>query len=92
MKQISISDIQRNLHKLEEFDIVEIIDKKRDMVKGYFLDQKYLFFVRELIEKKKDDLEHHDRLAGSLHQYADEKQRMKESDAWQKHIMEKYKS
>jgi len=41
MQQISISDIQRNLHKLDNFDIVEIIDKKRNQVKGYFIDNKY---------------------------------------------------
>jgi len=54
MNTISISDIQRNLHKLEHFDIVEVVDKKRHKVKGYFLDKKYHDFVEELFEKKKN--------------------------------------
>jgi hypothetical protein len=28
MQQLSISEIQRNLHKLDAFDIIEVIDKK----------------------------------------------------------------
>ena len=58
MKTISISDIQRNLHKLDNFDIVEIVDKKRHQVKGYFLDKKYHDMVMELFNKennKKND-------------------------------------
>ena len=34
MQQLSISEIQRNLHKLDSFDIIEVIDRKRDKVKG----------------------------------------------------------
>ena len=41
MQTISISDIQRNLHKLDDFNIVEIVDKKRNQIKGYFLDSSY---------------------------------------------------
>jgi len=52
MNTISISDIQRNLHKLENFDIVEVVDKKRHQVKGYFLDKKYHDFVEELFQAK----------------------------------------
>lgn len=29
MQTISISEIQRNLHKLDSFNIVKIVDKKR---------------------------------------------------------------
>jgi DNA-binding transcriptional regulator GbsR (MarR family) len=54
MNTISISDIQRNLHKIENFDIVEIVDKKRNQVKGYFLDKKYHDFVEELFQKKEN--------------------------------------
>ncbi len=52
MKTISISDIQRNLHKIDDLDIVEVVDKKRDQVKGYFLDKRYHDFVEELFKKK----------------------------------------
>jgi len=52
MNTISISDIQRNLHKLDNFDIVEVVDKKRNQIKGYFLDKKYHDFVEELFQAK----------------------------------------
>lgn len=52
MNTISISDIQRNLHKLDNFDIVEIVDKKRRQVKGYFLDEKYKDIVQALVKEK----------------------------------------
>ena len=90
MQQISISEIQRNLHKLDSFDIVEIIDKKRDRVKGYFLDRKYLSFINELIEKQSLSDEKSERLAGSLHQYANPDLIEQEESAWRKHTVEKY--
>ena len=90
MKQISISEIQRNLHKLDSFDIVEVVDKKRDKVKGYFLDSKYLAFINELIENKVKSENVTESLAGSLHSYANPKLLDKEKDAWKNHIEEKY--
>jgi len=30
MQTVSVSQIQRNLHQLNKFDIIEIIDKKRN--------------------------------------------------------------
>ena len=54
MQTISISDIQRNLHKLDDFNIVEIVDKKRNQIKGYFLDSSYQSLVEKLIEKKEE--------------------------------------
>jgi len=48
MQTISISDVQRNLHKLDDFDIVEIVDKKRKEVKGYFISTRYHDFVEKL--------------------------------------------
>ncbi len=54
MQTISISEIQRNLHKLDGFDIVEIIDKKRHKTKGYFLDSSYKSFIEKLIGVKKE--------------------------------------
>ncbi len=70
MQQISISDIQRNLHKLDGFDIVEIIDKKRNQVKGYFIDNKYAGFVQELLEKQYESKKQENSLGGSLNKYA----------------------
>jgi hypothetical protein len=52
MQTISISDIQRNLHKLDDFNIVEIVDKKRNKIKGYFLDSSYQPLIEKLIGKK----------------------------------------
>jgi len=61
MQTISISEVQRNLHKLDDFDIVEIVDKKRKEVKGYFLDKKYHDTVEQLFQtnnhRKNTDLE-----------------------------------
>lgn len=59
MQTISISEIQRNLHKLDGFDIVEIVDKKRNQIKGYFLDTSYKSLIENLIgdkDKKKNNL------------------------------------
>lgn len=55
MNTISISEIQRNLHKLEGLDIVEVVDKKRHQVKGYFLDKKYHDFVQALVNSKEKE-------------------------------------
>ena len=52
MQTISISDIQRNLHKLDDFNIVEIVDKKRNQIKGYFLDSSYQSLIEKLIDKQ----------------------------------------
>jgi hypothetical protein len=41
------------LHKLDDFDIVEVIDKKRNQTKGYFLDKKYHDVVVALLEEKR---------------------------------------
>ncbi len=55
MNTISISEIQRNLHKLEGLDIVEVVDKKRHQVKGYFLDKKYHDVVQALVNSKEKE-------------------------------------
>jgi len=55
MNTISISEIQRNLHKLEGLDIVEVVDKKRHQVKGYFLDKKYHDVVQALVDSKEKE-------------------------------------
>jgi len=56
MDTISISEIQRNLHRLEDFDIIKVVDKKRNQVKGYFLDEKYHDLIEELYQAKTNKL------------------------------------
>ncbi len=90
MQQLSVSEIQRNLHKLDGLDIVEIIDKKRHKVKGYFLDSKYMALVKELIKKEEESQNLTESLGGVLHQYADVSLIEQEKDAWKQHIEEKY--
>lgn len=68
MNTISISDIQRNLHKLEEFDIVEVVDKKRHQIKGYFLDKKYHDVVEKLLREKEEKEDIFERARGILKQ------------------------
>jgi hypothetical protein len=53
MQSISISEVQRNLHKLDGFDIIEIVDRKRNQIKGYFLDSSYQSVVENIIGAKK---------------------------------------
>jgi len=53
MKTLSISQIQRELHHLNSFDIIEVVDKKRDVVKGYFLDLKYKSLIDSIRKKEK---------------------------------------
>ncbi len=89
MQQLSISEIQRNLHKLDSFDIIEVIDKKRDKVKGYFIDARYTSFIEKLVSDKSRLMAK--RLAGSLHDYADPDLRGLEDSAWQRHVDEKYR-
>jgi len=55
MNTISISEIQRNLHKLDNFDIIEVVDKKRNQIKGYFLDKKYHGYVEEIIQAQEEN-------------------------------------
>lgn len=91
MQQISISDIQRNLHKLDGFDIVEIIDKKRNQVKGYFIDNKYASFIQQLIKEQVKQKEEAENIAGSLHKYAKPELIESEDRGWKEHIEEKYR-
>lgn len=88
MQQIGISDIQRNLHKLDGFDIVEIVDKKRGKVKGYFIDKKYAQAIQKLIKQQRENKSI--KLAGSLKAYANPVLFEAEGNAWKKHVKEKY--
>ena len=53
MKILSVSQVQRELHHLHDFDILKIVDKKKDAVKGYFLDIRYKDIVEKLIEEQR---------------------------------------
>ncbi len=90
MNQISISDMQRNLHKLDGFDIVEVIDKKKNKIKGYFINSKYALFVEELSIKVSENKKKSKSAAGSLHAYANLELLSQEEGAWQRHLIEKH--
>ena len=90
MQQIGISEIQRNLHKLDNFDIVEVIDKKRDKVKGYFVDKKYAHAIKQLIEQQRVINVKSTHLGGSLSAYANLSRLANEDSAWKRYIIEKY--
>jgi len=90
MHQISISDIQRNLHKLNDFDIIEVIDKKRNKIKGYFIESKYASFVEEISQKVESPKKDNTSLRGILHDYADVDKMEEEEKAWKRDILKKY--
>jgi len=71
MQTISVSDIQRNLHKLDGFNIVEIVDKKRHKTKGYFLDTSYKPLIESLVRSEKEQKEGLLRIAGVINDGAD---------------------
>jgi hypothetical protein len=91
MQQVSVSEIQRNLHKLNDFDIIEVLDKKRNKVKGYFIDGKYASFVEEVSAKiSESKKENRKSLRGILSQYADVSKWEQEKDAWKNHVIAKH--
>ena len=53
MQRLSVSEIQRNLQNLNDFDVLEVVDKKRNVVKGYFLDSRHKNLINELLKKRK---------------------------------------
>jgi len=70
MDTISISEIQRNLHKLDNFDIVQVVDKKRHQIKGYFLDKRYRDIVEALVKEKNNENEKKLKALEALGSYA----------------------
>ena len=48
MQQISISYIQRNLHKLNDFDIIEVVDKKSTVDTLFQVQQNLHFLIKEI--------------------------------------------
>jgi hypothetical protein len=91
MKQLSVSEIQRNLHNLDSCDIIEIVDKKRNRTKGYYIEAKHASFVKELAQRieaqKKKNIQ---KPAGRLHRYANRAKIATEGDAWRKNVLERY--
>ena len=91
MQKVSVSEIQRNLHKLNDFDIIKIIDKKRNKVKGYFIAEKYASFVEEVsIKVEESKRKNRKSLRGSLSQYADTSKWEQEKDAWKNYVIAKH--
>ena len=66
MKSLSVSEIQRNLQNLNDFDVLEIVDKKRNVVKGYFLDGRYKSLIDELLQKRDSNRKNLMGLIGSV--------------------------
>ena len=88
MERLSVSEIQRNLHKLDEYDIVEIIDKKKNVTKGFYIKAKYADFVNEI--EKKIAQTYRGKAAGILKKYANPSLWEREKQAWQEQVAEKY--
>lgn len=53
MQILTMSEIQRNLHVLQNFDIIKVIDKRRNIVKGYLLSTKYQEKIEEIAKANK---------------------------------------
>ena len=66
MQSLSVSEIQRNLQNLNDFDVLEIVDKKRNVVKGYFLDCRYKALIDELLQKRASNRKNLMGLIGSV--------------------------
>ena len=54
-KRIGVREITRNFSILDEYDFVEIEDKKTHKIKGMFVSEKFLDDVREFLEAKKTE-------------------------------------
>ena len=52
-KRVGIREVTRNFSILDEYDYVEIEDKKTHKVKGMFISEKLLDDVRKFLEDKK---------------------------------------
>ena len=64
MEQMSVAELQRNLHRLNDFDIIELVDRKRNETKGYILHARYKPLIESLTSKPSYSL------AGALKKYA----------------------
>jgi len=80
MEKLSISYLQRNLHRLERVEIAEIVDKKRGILKGFYLDRRFAPFVERLASSLHNGTRE-ESLFGALAEYAPKKADMEEG-AW----------
>jgi len=53
-KRVGIREVTRNFSILDEYDFVEIEDKKTHKVKGMFVSERFLDDVRDFLEAKKE--------------------------------------
>lgn len=67
-KKIGVRELARNIKVLDEYDILEIEDKKTKRCKGVFVSSKYANEVKEFIENK--EKESKERKLRSLMQFA----------------------
>ncbi len=51
-KKIGIRELARNIKILDEYDLIEIEDKKTKKSKGIFVSNKYADEIKKLIEEK----------------------------------------
>ncbi len=63
MEQLSVAELQRNLHRLNDFDIIELIDKRKGEIRGYLINKKYRFLIESIESKPSYSL------AGALKKY-----------------------
>ena len=50
MQSLSVSEIQNELQDLNDFDVIEVVDK--NVVKGYFLDARYKALTEEFLQAR----------------------------------------
>ena len=50
--RLGIREVARNLNALQQYDYVELEDKKSHKIKGLFVSEKYSDDVREYLEKR----------------------------------------
>ncbi len=67
-KKIGVRELARNIKVLDEYDILEIEDKKTKRCKGVFVSSKYANEVKKFIENK--EKESKERKLRSLMQFA----------------------
>ncbi|QCI27924.1 hypothetical protein [Caminibacter pacificus] len=54
MTTLSIRDLARNSSILDKYDFVEIVDKRKNKLKGVFISAKYAKEFEEFIKRKKE--------------------------------------
>jgi len=54
-KKVGIREVSRNFSILDEYDYVEIEDKKTHEVKGMFISSKYIEEFKDFLDQKKQE-------------------------------------